>query len=42
MPAQQSHATELARLSPLAREQLRQLGDVRGESLPAFKSVTID
>jgi hypothetical protein len=32
MPAQQSHATELARLSPLAREQLRQLGDVRGDA----------
>ena len=32
MPAQQSHATELARLSPLARQQLRQLGDVRADA----------
>jgi hypothetical protein len=31
MPAQQSHATELARLSPLARQQLWQLGDVRSD-----------
>jgi hypothetical protein len=32
MPAQQLHATELARLSPLARQQLRQLGDVGGDA----------
>ena len=32
MPAQQSHATELARLSPLARQQPRQLGDVRADA----------
>jgi hypothetical protein len=32
MQAQQSHATELARLSPLARQQLRELGDVGGDA----------